>query len=125
MKRLVFASGIWNIMLGLNTFFSGISDYGSDHPDVAYLNILLAFFLFFTSATLVLCSINLADRGSIVFWEGYLRIAAAAVLISLGVQIIGNIAFFVAVTDLAWAAIYQIGLCKALNKSYWQLLTDQ
>lgn len=112
-------------MLGFNRLFSGISSYGSENLDQAYFNLLLAFFLFFTSATLVLCSRNLPDRGAIVFWEGYLRIAAAVVFITLGIQIIGNMALFVAITDLAWAAVYQIGLCGTLNKSYWQLLTDQ
>lgn len=124
LKSLVLASGIWNFLLGLVTILTGLSAYGSNNLELAYHNILLALFLFFTSAALVLCSRNLAGRATIVFWEGYLRIAAAILFLTLGTKIIGNSAIFVAATDLAWAAVYQIGLCRSLKRSYWQLLTD-
>jgi hypothetical protein len=85
----------------------------------------MSLFLSFTSAALIISSRDLTRRASIVFWEGYLRFAAGILLVTLGMKIIGNIAIALSMIDILWGIIYQVGLCRALKKSYSDLLLDR
>jgi hypothetical protein len=40
-------------------------------------------------------------------------------------KIIGNIAIALSMIDILWGIIYQVGLCRALKKSYSDLLLDR
>jgi hypothetical protein len=124
LSRLILVSGFWNLILSLYIFANGIAALEHDIQD-AYFDFFMSLFLSFTSAALIISSRDLARRASIVFWEGYLRFAAGILLVTLGMKIIGNIAIALSMIDILWGIIYQVGLCRALKKSYSDLLLDR
>lgn len=124
MKRLIQVSAVWNILLALVSIQSGFAGLNQADLTVPYFNFMIGAMLFFTSAVLILAARDLANRASLVFWEGFLRIGAALTILLVGISVLGNKAYLLASTDLAWAAVYHVGLMRALKKSYWQLLTD-
>ena len=124
LSRLILVSGFWNLILSLYIFANGIAALNRDIQE-AYFDFFLSLFLSFTSAALILSSRDLARRASIVFWEGYLRFAAGILLLTLGLKIIGNIAIAIAMIDILWGLLYQVGLCRVLNKFYSDLLLDR
>lgn len=125
MAGIVIISAVWNMILALFTFGMAIQHLAANETTIAYYCLFFGAFLLYTSATLVLAARNLPDRASIIFWEGYLRFAAALILVTIGPNAIGPMAWPLALTDLAWGLIYQIGLCHASARTYRQLLLDQ
>jgi len=87
---------------------------------------LIAGFLAFTSAVLILASRELSQRASLVYWEALLRYIAAILLIPAGIfSDIGLIAVPMGLGDLAIGLIYMIGLPKELGLSHSALLYDR
>jgi hypothetical protein len=84
----------------------------------------LAAFIFFTAAVLIMASRDLQRRASLVYWEAFLRFASAALLLSIGLGIIGWMAWVVGITDILWGLIYVFGLPSALQVSHRSLLLD-
>ena len=124
MKRIVFISGIWNIALGAGLLVPSIYEaIGMRIPDPFWGWILCAF-LWHTSAVLISASKDLKRRGSFVYWEGLLRYAAAALLLTIGPGVIGWPAWFIGITDLAWGLTYTYGLPRALGTTHKKLLFD-
>jgi hypothetical protein len=124
MKMIVFVSGIWNFVLGAGLLAPPL--YRSigmriPHP---FWGWMLCGFLWFTSAVLIMASRDLGRRGSLVYWEAFLRYIAAALLLTIGSGVIGWPAWFIGVADLAWGLIYTFGLPGALNTSHRRLFLD-
>lgn len=67
---------------------------------------------------------DLERRGSFVYWEAFLRFAAAALLLTIGPSVLGWAAWFIGVTDLAWGLIYVCGLPRSLGISHKKLFLD-
>lgn len=124
-NTLVRASAVWNFLLAAGAFQAGATALRQKEQSSAYFNLMTGAFLAFTAVVLFLAARSLDTRASIVFWESFLRIGAAMILLWVGRGVLGDgKACFLALTDLAWAAVYQAGLMSAFGKSYWQLLCD-
>jgi hypothetical protein len=124
MKKIVFVSGVWNFVLGAGLLVPAL--YGSigmriPHP---FWGWLICGFLWFTSAVLIMASRDLWRHGSLVYWEAFLRYAAAGLLLTIGSGVMGWPAWFIGITDLAWGLSYTFGLPRALNTSHRKLLLD-
>jgi hypothetical protein len=124
-QTLVRASALWNVLLAAAALQTGVAALRQKEQATAYFNLMTCAFLAFTAAALFLAARSLETRASIVFWEGFLRIGAAVILLTIGRTVLGDgKACFLAMTDLAWAVVYQAGLMHAFGKTYWQLLCD-
>jgi hypothetical protein len=87
---------------------------------------LIAGFLGFTSAVLILSSHDLHRRAKFVYWEALLRFIAALVLVSAGLfGDVGLIAVPLGLCDLAIGLAYMFGLPKELGVSHADLLRDR
>jgi hypothetical protein len=56
--------------------------------------------------------------------EGFLRYAAAALLLTIGPGVIGWPAWFIGSTDLGWGLTYTFGLPRSLGTTHKKLLFD-
>ena len=80
----------------------------------------------FIGATLVLCSRDLTRRGTIVAWEGVLRLGGAAVMGGYGTFGGGGLPMLAAGTfDLVVGLIYLIGLPRHLSSPLLNVLLDR
>ena len=87
---------------------------------------LVAGFLGFTSAVLVLSSRDLPRRATLVYWEAILRFVAALILMPAGLWgDIGSIAALLGLGDLMIGLVYVFGLTKELGASHEDLLLDR
>ena len=126
MRKFVFWSGAYNAGLALFLLFPPLyRGLGLNIPAPLW-GWLLAGFLGFTSAVLILASRDLRRRASLVYWESLLRYIAALLLIPAGLfGDLGLIAVPLGLTDLAIGLIYMIGLPKELAVSHQALLYDR
>ena len=86
---------------------------------------LIAGFLAFTAAVLILASRDLRRRASLVYWESLLRYVAALVLIPSGLfGDIGAIASLLGTGDLVIGLVYMFGLPAELGTGHKALLMD-
>ena len=123
MQKIVLISGLWNLILGLGSLSSGILK--SENSSDTYFNSMVGVFLLFSSAVLIVASRDLQKYGTFVLWEGLLRFAAAGILLTIGLSVIGNNAVFLGMTDTVWGITYAIGLPYVVKKSVKQILFDQ
>lgn len=124
MKKIVFISGIWNIGLGAGLLVPALyGAIGMRIPD-PFWGWLLCAFLWYTAAVLITASKDLKRYGSLVYHEGFLRFAAAALLLTIGPSVLGWPAWFIGSTDLAWGLIYTFGLPRFLGTTHKKLLFD-
>ena len=124
MRKLVLASGLWNAGVGASLLVPAF--YRRVGVDIAepFWGWSLAAFIFFTAAVLIMASRDLERRASMVYWEALLRFASAALLLSIGRDIIGWMAWLIGITDILWALVYTFGLPRALQVSHRALLLD-
>jgi hypothetical protein len=123
MQKIVLISGFWNLILGLGSLSSGLLK--SENSTEIYFHCMVGVFLLFTSAVLIVASRDLQKYATFVLWEGLLRFAAAGILLTIGLNAIGDNAVFLGMTDTVWGIIYSIGLPFVLKKSFKQILFDQ
>ncbi|WP_139558501.1 hypothetical protein [Methylotetracoccus oryzae] len=87
---------------------------------------LIAGFLAFTSAVLILSARDLPARASFVYWEAPLRYVAALVLIPAGLLgDIGVLAALLGLGDLLIGLVYTFGLSNELGRSHADLAFDR
>ncbi len=125
MKNFVFWSGVYNaglaIFLLFPTLYRGV---GMNICDPVW-GWLIAGFLGFTSAVLILASRDLSRRAVFVYWESLLRFMAALVLVPAGLfGDVGLIVVPLGLGDLAIGLVYMFGLPKELGLSHRALLSD-
>lgn len=127
MKKFIFLTGIFNVILGiLFTMPCVIKQAGVQPPDNPFWLMFPAIFLFFLGFILIYCSRDLKNRATIVFWDGLSRVAAF-----LGVSWFGLFAgmgYFIvlaASADLVIALVYFIGLPRILGRSFMSILLDR
>lgn len=126
MKKFVFWTGIYNIVVALVISCPWVVQLLGVPLPLSY------FWLWFAAAlviylgiALVLCSRNLKDRASLVYWEGILRIVSFFLTAGFGVfGGLGPAVTLLGIIDLAIGLVYLIGLPKALNTSAKNLLLD-
>ncbi|NOT12530.1 MAG: hypothetical protein HOP23_11970 [Methylococcaceae bacterium] len=126
MRQFVFWSGAYNAGLALFLLFPPLYlAFGLNIPAPLW-GWLLASFLGFTSAVLILASRDLRTRFSLVYWESLLRYIAALLLIPAGLfGDLGLIAVPLGLGDLAIGLVYMFGLPKELGLPHSALLWDR
>ena len=126
MRQFVFWSGVYNAGLALFLLFPPLyRTLGLNIPAPLW-GWLLAGFLGYTSAVLILASRDLRRRASLVYWESLLRYIAALLLVSAGLfGDLGLIAVPLGFGDLAIGLVYMFGLPKVLLISHRDLLCDR
>lgn len=126
MRQFVFWSGVYNAGLALFLLFPPLYRALGLNIPAPLWGWLLAGFLGFTSAVLILSSRDLRRRASLVYWESLLRYAAALLLIPAGLfGGLGLIAVPLGLGDLAIGLVYMFGLPKELQLSHCALLCDR
>ncbi|MGH8549551.1 MAG: hypothetical protein ACRERU_13315 [Methylococcales bacterium] len=125
MKSFIFWSGVYNGGLaGMLLVPPVYRTLGLNVPAPLW-GWLLAGFLGFTSAVLILAARDIRRRASLVYWESLLRYVAAFLLVPAGLfGDLGLIAVPLDLGDLAIGLVYMFGLPKELGKSHRALLCD-
>jgi hypothetical protein len=109
--RLVFWSGVWNVGLGLTLITPPIVQLLGVKSPNPFWPWIVAGFLWYTSATLIVSSRDVLRFASIIYSEALLRFFAVIVLVAYGFTYVGVLptALF-ATTDFAWGVVYIMGL---------------
>ena len=124
--RVVFWSGIWNVGLGLILITPPITEILGVHIPNPLWPWIVAAFLWYTSATLIVSSRDVQKFASIIYWEALLRFAAVVVLIAYGFKYLGVLpTVLFGVTDFAWGVIYIVGLQRVVGRSHASLLLNR
>ena len=125
-NRPVFWSGVWNVGLGLILITPPIRGALGVHVPDPFWPWIVAVFLWYTSATLILSSRDVQNFASIIYWEALLRFAAVIVLIAYGLTYVGVLpSLLFAATDLAWGLILIVGSQQLSGRSHASLLLDR
>ena len=125
MKNFVFWSGVYNAGLALTLTCPPFYKLLGLNIPAPLWGWLLAGFLAFTSATLILSSRKLRQRATFVYHEAILRYIAALLLVTAGLfGDLGLIAVPLGLGDLAIGLVYMFGLSKELGVSHCALLCD-
>ncbi len=123
--RLVFWSGIWNIGLGLTLVTPAAQLLGLQIPN-PFWPLLVAGFLWYASATLIIGSRDARRFASIIYWEALLRFFAVIALVAYGFTYVGALpAALLAITDFAWGVILIVGVRRVTGRSHTSLLLDR
>jgi hypothetical protein len=124
--RVVFWSGVWNVGLGLILITPPITKFlGLQIPN-PFWPCIVAAFLWYTSATLILSSRDVQIFASVIYWEALLRFAAVGLLIAYGFKYLGVLpTVLFAVSDFAWGVTYIVGLQRVLGRSHASLLLNR
>lgn len=125
MRTFVYWSGIYNAGLAATLMIPSVYlSLGLNIPAPLW-GWLLAGFLGFTSAVLILSSRDLGRRASLVYWESLLRYVAALLLIPAGLfGDLGLIAVPLGLADLTIGVVYMVGLPRELKVSHRALICD-
>lgn len=126
MKKFIYWSGIYNAVLGMFLIFPPVYHSVGLNLCSPILGWLIAGFLNFTGVVLILCSRQLRQRASLVYWEAVLRYFAALLLIPSAIfSDIGLIALPLGVVDLFIGLAYTFGLSNELKLSHRDLFFDR
>jgi amino acid permease len=82
--RLVFWSGIWNIGLGLILVTPPAAQLLGVQIPNPFWPLIVAGFLWYSSATLIVSSRDVGRFASIIYWEALLRFFAVTALLAYG-----------------------------------------
>lgn len=126
MRQFVFWSGVYNAGLAVFLLFPPLYRALGLNIPAPLWGWLLAGFLGYTSAVLILASRDLRRRASLVYWESLLRYIAALLLIPAGLFVdLGLIAVPLGLGDLIIGLVYMYGLPRELVVSHRDLLCDR
>jgi hypothetical protein len=127
MPTFIFWTGVYNAGLALTlTFPPAYQLLSLNDPAPIVWGWMIAGFLAFTSAVLILASRDLRRRASFVYWESILRYIAALLVIPAGLfGDLGLIAVPLGLGDLAIGLAYMFGLPKELGVSHCALFCDR
>ena len=125
-NRLVFWSGVWNIGLGIILVLPPVGALLGLQVPNPFWPWIVAGFLWYTSAALIISSRDIRRFASVVYWEALLRFFAVAVLITYGLKYVGVLpAALFAISDFTWGAVYLVGLRRVVYRSYLSLLLNR
>jgi hypothetical protein len=126
MKNFVFWSGVYNAGLALTLIFPPVYRLLGLNVPAPLWGWLVAGFLAYTSAVLILSSRDLRHLAAFVYWESILRYIAALLLIPAGLfGNLGLIAVPLGLGDLVIGLVYMFGLPRELGVSHKALLCDR
>jgi hypothetical protein len=123
MRKFVFWTGIYNIGLAATLALPWVyfDIFAVNIPDHVVAK-LIAGFLGFTAAVLIISSTDLEKFASLVSWEALLRFVAAALLIPYGFfGHMGLMAGVLGLGDLAIGVVYLVGLQRMFTVPYYKL----
>jgi hypothetical protein len=126
MQNFTFWTGVYNAGLALTlTCPAFYLRLGLNIP-TPFWGWLLAGFLAFSAAVLILAARNIRQRAAFIYYESLLRYIAALLLIPAGLfGDLGLIAVPLGVVDLAIGLVYMFGLPKELAVSHKALFLDK
>ena len=127
MQKFVFWTGVYNIFLGAGFLTPSIPGFlGIQGNSSIFWFLLPAVLVIYLGVLLILCSRNLNARGTLVYWEGILRVFAFLLLTYFGFWGgLGTMLGVIGIVDLLIGLGYLIGLPRALNTSHANLLLDK
>jgi hypothetical protein len=127
MKKFVFWTGVYNIVLGLGFLLPPLVDFLQvSAPASGFWVRLPATIVIYLGVMLVICSRKLGERASIVYWEGILRILLFLLLAGYGFfGSIGISMALVGIVDLVIGLVYIFGLPRSLQVNSADLLMDR
>lgn len=126
MVRFVFWSGVYNVGLGLILAFPPLYRAVGINVPTPFWGWLVASFLAYSGAVLLLASRDLRRRASFVYWTSFLRYAAAILVIPASLfGELGSIAVLLGVGDLSIGLVYMFGLPKEFRVSHSSLFLDR
>jgi hypothetical protein len=126
LRQFVLWTGLSSFLAGLAVQFPVVFDHLHTSEPPGMLLRLFGVMAMFLGAALALCARDLKSRGSIVIWEGILRIGGFAVLTGYGV--FGGRGIVIAlcgILDLLIGVIYLFALPRHLGVPLIDLLLDR
>ena len=126
MKSFVFWTGLISVLAGASLQVPEISSTLMRTESSGMLMHLFGLMAVFIGIMLMLCSRDLKRRGTLVLWEGLLRVGGFGIMAGYG--LLGGAGPSVAATglfDLAVGMIYLIALPKYLGVGLVDLLLDR
>lgn len=126
MRRFVFWTGMSSLAVGLGLQFQGLAVYLMPSAEPGMLLHLAGLMAVFAGIMLMLCSRDLKQRGTLVIWEGVLRVSLFAVMGAYGLFGDGGLRLAMAgFGDLIIGVIYFVWLPRHLRVSFMDLLLDK
>ncbi|MCL4263386.1 MAG: hypothetical protein KJ069_09230 [Anaerolineae bacterium] len=127
MQQFVFWTGVYNLIVGSVFLIPGSTNIvGIEAPEVMLWLWLPAILVIYLGILLIFCSRRLAERASLVFWEGIARIAVFIPLAWFGFFTdLGFMVGVIGVIDLLIGLGYILGLPRALHVPARNLLFDR
>jgi hypothetical protein len=126
MQKFTFWTGVYNAGLALTLTCPPFYRLLGLNIPTPFWGWLLAGFLAFCAAVLILASRKLRQRAAFLYYESILRYIAALLLIPAGLfGDLGLIAAPLGLVDLAIGLVYMFGLPKELGVSHCALLCDR
>lgn len=122
----IVVSGIYDLAIGLGMILATLSS-AVGQPATWTLSMMTGGFLAFCGAALIWAAQDVPSRGSVIFWQGLLRLFAVAVIFhavskAYTAPAEANSSIIAAIIDLVTATIYGIGLLFAWRLSLPRLL---
>lgn len=124
-SKVVIASGIWNLGLGIMMFVPPLYRALGLRLDQAGWGFLIGALLLFTAAVLVLAGKDVVRYGAVIVFEAGTRFLAAVILIPAGLLYgYGWLAVFAGVTDILWGVAYLVIVQRVTGRSISQLCAE-
>lgn len=127
MRKFVFWTGVYNIVAATGFLFPPLLRLmGITPPQSNFWLWFGAAAVIFMGVVLILSSRDLPTRGSLVYWEGIMRLVAF--LLFAGFGFFGGLGFMLGVfgcVDLLIGLVYLIGLPQMLGTTPADLLLDR
>jgi len=124
-SNLAIYSGIWNIGLAAFMLYPPLYHAFGMNLTQPLWGWLIAGFLLYTAATLIIGGRNIERYGSIIIHEALLRFIAAVLVIPAGLFFdYGWILVLLGIGDAAWGVVYLKSVPKQTGRSLMALLLD-
>jgi hypothetical protein len=126
MRQFVFWTGMSSLGVGLGLQVQELAAFLMPSAEPGMLLHVSGLMAVFMGILLILCSRDLKQRGSLVLWEGVLRVSLFAVMGSYGLFGDGGVRLAMAgFGDLIIGVVYFVGLPRHLGASFLDLLLDR
>jgi hypothetical protein len=126
MRKFVFWTGIANILAGVALQFPSVAMKFMPSELTGMVTHLFGVIAILTGVMLVLCSRDLKHRGTLVAWEGVLRLVGFATMTGYGVLCHGGFSITLGgVLDGLIGIAYLVALPRHLGVSLKRLLLDR
>jgi hypothetical protein len=125
-RALIFWTGIVNLVVGAAVQSPALAVLVLPSEQPGMMVQLFGAIVMFLGVMLVICTRDLKRRGSLVIWDGVLRIGLGVLMVGYG--LLGGKGDAIALTgvlDFTVGLIYLVGLPRYLQMSVYDLLLDR